>query len=100
MQLPRLMGSDEKSARGRGFMFTFKNIVSARSKVQQAFGFDFADSLSSDEWDCACRVFQKRHFLAHKMGVIDTEYLQKANDPAAVAGRKIHFSHDEVSSAI
>jgi hypothetical protein len=52
------------------------------------------------DWGCACRVFQKRHLLAHKMGVIDEEYLQKANDPGAVAGRKIHVSHDEVNSAI
>jgi hypothetical protein len=34
------------------------------------------------------------------MGVIDEEYLQKANDPGAVAGRKIPLSHDEVNSAI
>jgi hypothetical protein len=84
----------------KGNDIRFQNIVAARSKVRQAFGFDFADSLSFDEWDCACRVFQKRHLLAHKMGVIDEEYLQKANDPGAVAGRKIHVSHDEVNLAI
>jgi len=78
----------------------FQNIAGARRRVQEAFGFDFADSLSSNDWGCACRVFQKRHLLAHKMGVIDEEYLQKANDPGAVAGRKIRVSHDEVNSAI
>jgi len=78
----------------------FQNIAGARRKVLEAFGFDFADSLSADEWDCACRVFQKRHLLAHKMGVIDEEYLQKANDPGAVAGRKIRVTHAEVNAAI
>jgi len=52
------------------------------------------------EWERACRVFQKRHLLAHKMGVIDEEYVQKANDAGAVVGRKIHVDKDEVTSAI
>ena len=78
----------------------FQNIVAARRKVQETFGFDIADFLGIDEWDCACRLFQKRHLLAHKMGVIDEEYLQKANDPGAIAGRKIYISQDEVNSAI
>jgi len=38
----------------------------------------FADSLAPDEWERASRVFQKRHLLSHKMGVIDEEYVQKA----------------------
>jgi hypothetical protein len=84
----------------KGAEIRFQNIAGARRRVQETFGFDFSDSLSSGEWDSACRVFQKRHLLAHKMGVIDEDYLQKANDPGAVAGRKIHVSHDEVNSAI
>ncbi len=67
----------------------------------------------------ACRIFQKRHLLAHKMGVIDAEYVQKAishasprlrvdrrqclasrNDPGAVVGRRIRVTSDEVAHAI
>jgi hypothetical protein len=65
----------------KGADIRFQNIAGARRRVRETFGFDFADSLSSDEWHSACRVFQKRHLLAHKMGVIDEDYLQKANDP-------------------
>jgi len=84
----------------KGADIRFQNIVAARRRVLETFGFDFADCTDSDEWDCACRVFQKRHLLAHKMSVIDEEYVQKANDPGAVVGRKIYVSHDEVNSAI
>ena len=35
----------------------------------------------------ACRVFQKRHLLAHKMGVVDQDYV-KVNDPQAILGAK------------
>lgn len=78
----------------------FQNLSGARRRVQEVFGFDFADSLAPGEWAIACRVFQKRHVLAHKMGVMDADYVQKANDPGAVVGRKIRVSHDEVRAAI
>jgi hypothetical protein len=78
----------------------FQSVLGARRRVQDTFGFDFADGLRPDEWECACRVFQKRHLLAHKMGVIDEDYLQKANDPDAVLGRRIRLTEGEVQSAI
>jgi hypothetical protein len=84
----------------KGVDIRFQNIAGARRRVQETFELDFADVLAPEEWERACRVFQKRHLLAHKMGVIDEEYVQKANDPGAVAGRKIRVSHDEVTSAI
>lgn len=77
----------------------FQNLPGARKNVQSAFGFDFADALASDEWDVACRVFQKRHVLSHKMGVVDDDYLKKANDPQAVVGRKVKVSREEVIAA-
>jgi HJR/Mrr/RecB family endonuclease len=78
----------------------FQNLTGARRRVQEAFGFDFADALAAEDWERACRVFQKRHLLAHKMGVIDADYAQRANDPGAVAGRKIDIARDEVTWTI
>jgi hypothetical protein len=78
----------------------FQNLAAARRKVQDAFGFDFADSLSADQWYVACRAFQKRHLLAHKMGVIDNDYIQKANDTGAILGRKIGLNQAEVETSI
>ena len=77
----------------------FQNLLAARRKVQEVFGFDFADTLGTGDWESACRVFQKRHLLAHKMGVIDDDYIQKANDPGAIVSRKIRVASDEVDSA-
>jgi hypothetical protein len=78
----------------------FQNLIAARRKVQDALGFDFADALSPDEWDTACRAFQKRHVLAHKMGVIDEDYVQKANDPEAILGRRVALNQAEVEASI
>lgn len=77
----------------------FQNLSGARKNVQNAFGFDFADAVAGGEWETACRVFQKRHLLAHKMGVIDEDYLQKAVDPSAILGRKVRVTFGEVEAA-
>lgn len=81
-------------------IISFQNIVVARRRVQETCGFDFSDVLVSEDWERANRIFQKRHLLAHKMGVVDEEYVKKANDPTAIAGRKIQVSREEVSAAI
>jgi hypothetical protein len=78
----------------------FQNLATARRRVQDTLGFDFADTLRADEWDAACRAFQKRHLLAHKMGVIDEDYIQKANDSGAILGRRVALSQAEVESSI
>lgn len=78
----------------------FQSLAGARHNVQDAFGFDFADALDTKSWDFICRMFQKRHLLSHKMGVIDDEYVQKANDSTAIAGRKVAVSRDEVQACL
>lgn len=78
----------------------FQNLAGARRRVQDAFALDFADVLSPDGWDCVCRVFQKRHLLAHKLGVVDEDYVKKAKDPHAVLGRKVNISRNEILVAI
>lgn len=78
----------------------FQSLPGARRKVQDAFAFDFADGLTADDWNSACRVFQKRHLLAHKMGVVDEDYLKKTSDTGAVVGRKIRVDSDEVTATV
>jgi hypothetical protein len=84
----------------KGADIQFQNLVSARRRVHDTFAFDFANTLEPNDWAIACRVFQKRHLLAHKMGVVDEEYLKKANDPQAILGRKISIAPDEVTATI
>jgi hypothetical protein len=78
----------------------FQNLVGARTRVQKLFGFDLMSFVSNADWDFACQCFQKRHLLAHKMGVIDEDYVQATNDPAAVVGRKIQINPEEVKRLI
>ncbi len=75
---------------------SFQNINNAKIRVQSLFNFNMASSLDDAQWDFIVRCFQKRHLLAHTMGVIDEEYIKKANDPKAILGRKIVIDVDEV----
>jgi Zn finger protein HypA/HybF involved in hydrogenase expression len=79
---------------------SFQNLAGAQQRVQDLFGFDIASCLKTEQWDFACRCFQKRHLLAHNMGVVDEEYLRKTNDPQAIKGRKVSIETDEVKRLV
>jgi hypothetical protein len=79
---------------------SFQNLERSRKRVQQKFGFDLTDAVTEEEWRSACRSFQKRHLLAHRMGVVDEEYVQRACDPSAVVGRKVALASYEVAVLI
>ncbi len=77
---------------------SFQSLTGAQRNVQDLFGFDLASVVTADEWAFALRCFQKRHLLAHKMSVIDEEYLRLAGDPQAVLGRKVSITTEEVAT--
>lgn len=93
-------GFGREVCRKKGNDIHFQNLAGARRRVQEKFAFDFADVLRPDEWQQAFRIFQKRHLLSHKMGVIDEEYVQKATDPGAIVGRRIQVVREEVKSSV
>lgn len=75
---------------------SFQDLERAKSTVLGMFGVDLSAYLSPDEWQWAVRAFQKRHLIAHKMGVVDQQYIARSNDTQAVVGRKIGIGADEV----
>src|SRR6266700_6287194 len=78
--------------------FSFQNLPGARDNTKAHWGIDFSASVTPDEWLFACRCFQKRHLLAHKMGIVDEAYLRNTADPTATVGRKVAIHLDEVMS--
>jgi hypothetical protein len=93
-------GFGRDACAAKGIDIQFQNLSGARRRVQNSFQIDFADVVTPDEWSGVCRVFQKRHLLAHKMGVVDEDYLKKANDPGAIIGRKVSVTPQEVTANI
>lgn len=82
----------------RAGKISFQNLTAARDKLMRSWGFDLSATLNPDEWQFVCRCFQKRHLLAHKMGVVDDAYLKDAGDVHATVGRKISITGQEVKA--
>jgi len=78
----------------------FQNIATTRQRVREQFNVDFASGLSDSEYALVIRCFQKRHLLAHKMGVVDEEYIQVTNDNTSVVGRKSQVDSSEVRALV
>jgi hypothetical protein len=94
------MHASKLSEPAKAEKISFQNLASARRSIDQLFGFDLAAAMDSEDWDFICRCFQKRHLLAHKMGVVDSAYLRAAKDAKAVIGRKISVEPHEVTALI
>ncbi|MFA7255711.1 MAG: hypothetical protein WC133_06405 [Candidatus Omnitrophota bacterium] len=79
---------------------SFQNLESAKVTIFEMFGIDASAYLTSAEWQTAIRGFQKRHLIAHKMGVVDQSYITKTGDTQAVIGRRVRLEVVEVRELI
>ncbi len=68
--------------------------------MQELFGIDLTAALDADNWTFTCRCFQKRHLLAHSMGIVDDAYMTATDDPQATVGRKVSIQPEEVESLL
>ena len=74
----------------------FQNLEGARKSFLDLFGIDLSTAVEPEEWRAAVKAFQKRHLIAHKLGVVDLDYIAKTGDTRAVVGRKIVIDAGEV----
>jgi hypothetical protein len=78
----------------------FQNIAAARERVREQFSVDFAATAEPSDWKHILRAFQKRHLLAHKMGVMDEDYLSATGDSPSLLGRKVSIAAVEVRELV
>ena len=77
---------------------SFQNLEVANAAFLGLFGLDLSALLSAEEWQSAVTAFQKRHLVAHKLGVVDQDYIAKSGDTHAVVGRKIGIGGEEINA--
>ena len=78
----------------------FQNLEGARKRFLDLFGSDLSTVVQPQEWQEAAMAFQKRHLIAHKLGIVDQDYITKTGDTNAVVGRKIVIDAGEVNRLI
>lgn len=79
---------------------SFQNLEIAYKKLLNNHNIDIKNGIDKKEWDFMLKQFQKRHLLAHKFGIIDSEYLNKTNTPSSHLGRKVPITESDVRKLI
>jgi hypothetical protein len=82
------------------FKISFQSIEAAQQKLLREIGLDISFGMGADQWKFVCDQFQKRHLLAHKMGVIDSEFVSKTGCSSSLLGRKATVSDGDVRSLV
>ena len=78
----------------------FQNLEGARNGFLDLFRIDLSTAVEPVDWRAAVMAFQARHLIAHKMGVVDQDYITKTGDTRAVVGRKIVVDDGEVKALV
>lgn len=79
---------------------SFQNLQRAEQRTRNLFGIEFTACLTGDELQAARCCFLRRHLLAHRAGVVDEQYCREAQDRAAVVGRRVAVTAEEVITLI
>ena len=79
---------------------SFQNIEAAKTKLIDKPGIDISSGTSNEDWVFVKEQFQKRHLLAHKMGVVDDEFCRKTGMDESMVGRKMTISKEDVEQLI
>jgi hypothetical protein len=82
------------------YKISFQNIDSARDKLLRENGFNLSAGIAAADWRFVAVQFQKRHLLAHKMGVIDAEYVAKTGTAHDFVDRKVQVADSDVRALV
>jgi len=75
---------------------SFQSLAGAERRLLKDFSLSLDSLFDSGDYDFASRMFLQRHILAHKMGVIDAEYVSKSGDTAARVGHRLNPKSEEI----
>jgi uncharacterized Zn finger protein (UPF0148 family) len=67
----------------------FQNLGESSKLWKDAAGKGYEDILGADEMVELSLFFQQRHLLAHREGIVDQEYIDKANDRVYSVGQRL-----------
>jgi len=75
---------------------SFQNIENARKILIKKYNFDIAQGINKTDWEKIILAFQKRHLLAHNLGKIDQEFINKTNSDKSLLGKQVEVTKEEV----
>jgi hypothetical protein len=93
-------GFGREHCANQAYKVSFQNIDAAKDKIQREHQFDLSATLTAPDWKFVSNQFQKRHLLAHKLGIVDSEFVAKTGSPPSLQGRKVTISESDVRALI
>ena len=78
----------------------FQNLEAARWACRDLFEIDLSAGVEAEDWRAAVGAFQKRHLIAHRLGVIDQDYINRTGDSSVIVGRKINVDAGDVKALV
>lgn len=82
------------------FKISFQSIDGANEKLLRKLSFHLASHLGSSTWSFVTEQFQKRHLLAHRLGIIDADYVRKTGCAPSLLGRKVMITDGDVRTLV
>jgi hypothetical protein len=76
----------------------FQSLSLSSALWKQETGKGYEDLVSPDVLERLSRVFQQRHLLAHREGIVDQEYIDKTSDTTYAVGQRLVIREDIVLS--
>jgi hypothetical protein len=67
----------------------FQNLSEGSGLWHAAFGKEYSDHLDSGELAVLTRLFQQRHLLAHRQGLVDESYIARSGDTSYRVGQRV-----------
>lgn len=88
----RGLSTDDVDACFKRLGNAFQNVSRTRKHLTELFGFTIEDT---PFWTQMGQVFEKRHPIAHNLGVVDRKYLERAQQ-AEREGREVRITSQEI----
>lgn len=88
------------SAPDRAKGISFQNLERAAELVATLFGIDVRTAVAPERWLQVLVGFQKRNLLAHRMGIVDEQYIRLTSAPGSLLGTRVRITRAEVQQIV
>ncbi|AKD56951.1 hypothetical protein [Spirosoma radiotolerans] len=79
---------------------SFLNLAGANKNIEKEFQIRIKDFVQPNEWSLLFKYFQRRHVVAHSLGVIDQDYINNTGDTSIRVGQIIPLDVNEILNVI
>jgi hypothetical protein len=78
----------------------FQNLSKTKDWFKNHYNYELFGILNNDGMQTLNLVFQKRHLLAHKRGIIDDDYIRNTGEPEDLKGNFVRIDKVEIIDAV